>query len=79
MYLTRYNPFQSLFDWPSLTTLETKQTTEYYAEQKDGVYTAQVALPSTLDLDKITCEVKDNVLTVSAPVKGGRKVQVKAN
>lgn len=83
MYLTKYNPFNTLFNdfftWPSLTVLDTKPTTEYYAEVKDNVYTAQISLPNTVNLDKITCEVKDNVLTVSAPVSGGRKVPVKAN
>ena len=83
MYLTKYNPFNTLLDeffaWPSLITAPiAKPTTEYYAELKDGVYTSQIALPKTLDLDKINCEIKDGVLTVSCPVKvEGRKVEVK--
>lgn len=84
MYLTKYNPFNALFDefftWPSLTAPMTKPTTEYYAELKDGAYTAQIALPKTLDLSKIACEIKDNVLTVSCPVKvESVKVTVKEN
>lgn len=69
MYLMKYSPINSLFDefltWPSTT----KPTTEYYAEIKDNTYSAQVALPKNLDLDKITCEIKDNALIVSCPVK----------
>ncbi len=59
---------------------EEKDKEYFYKEQQHSSFTRQVELPATVDAAKATAELKDGMLTITAPVSGAaeKKIPIKA-
>lgn len=49
-------------------TKEEKDKTYYYKEQRTGSFYRQLQLPDAVETDKVVAELKDGMLTITAPV-----------